>query len=217
MNPGIDQGVAPILLAPQTLLVPATKEVITDAELGGAWVNMTPWQVSQTGVDRSTPGNICHAVIVVGPPSPVLIRIVSTSPSCVINTSYQVANKRQSNSLVLVGQTQKLDAVVDRKFPDDLYSASIFSKVISPKLSNGSSGDLYTYFRVKFTDDSMQTQTPQYMDLGFSTINSLDESNDLSTPSAIILRPTYGSHWSVPDHVFDEATAVGGSKFEFRL
>ena len=198
-------------------MVPATKEVITDAELGGAWVNMTPWQVSQTGVDRSTPGNICHAVIFVEPPCPVLIGIVATSPPCVINASYQVANKRQSNSLGLVRQTQKLDAVVDRKFPDHLYSASIFSKIIGPKLSNGSSGALYTYFRVEFTADSIQTQTPQYMDLGFSTIISLDEISDLSTPDAIIRRPTYGSHWSVPDHFFDEATAVGGSKFEFRL
>ena len=33
--------------------------------------------------------------------------------------------------------TQKLDAVVDGKFPDDLYSASIFSKLIGNKLSDG--------------------------------------------------------------------------------
>ena len=36
MNPGIDQGIAPILLAPQTLLMPATKEVVADAALVGA-------------------------------------------------------------------------------------------------------------------------------------------------------------------------------------
>ena len=42
----------------------------------------------------------------------------------------------------LGGNTQNLDAVVDENFPNDLDSASIFSKVIGHKLSNGSSDDL---------------------------------------------------------------------------
>ena len=46
------------------------------------------------------------------------------------------------------------------------------------------------------------------MNLGFSTINSLDEISALSTPATIIWRLTYGSHWRAPDHVFGEATAV---------
>ena len=36
INTGIDQGIAPIILSPQTLLMPATKEAVADAELGGA-------------------------------------------------------------------------------------------------------------------------------------------------------------------------------------
>ena len=38
-NLNIEQSIASILLEPQTLLTPATKEVSSDAELGGAWVN----------------------------------------------------------------------------------------------------------------------------------------------------------------------------------
>ena len=98
-----------------------------------------------------------HSIIVVEPPFPFLIAIVSTSLSCGFNTSQQVANKWQFPSPVLVGQTQKLDAVVDGKFPNDLEYASIFRKVIGHKLSDGYNGDLYTPFRVNIVDDSVQT------------------------------------------------------------
>ena len=43
MNLEIDQGIEKIVLEPQTLLVPATKEVITDAASGGTGVNRTLW------------------------------------------------------------------------------------------------------------------------------------------------------------------------------
>ena len=55
MNLRIDKRIAPLVVAPQTLLIPATKEVVVDAALGGAWINSTPRQVSRTGVDGSTP------------------------------------------------------------------------------------------------------------------------------------------------------------------
>ena len=41
MNPRINQSIAPIVVAPQTLLTPDTKEVFVDAASGGAWVNRT--------------------------------------------------------------------------------------------------------------------------------------------------------------------------------
>ena len=50
------------------------------------------------------------------------------------------------------------------------------------------------------------------MDLAFSTIKTLDESSCLSTPATRILRPTDGSHWIAPNHVFGEATEVGMSE-----
>ena len=61
---------------------------------------------------------------------------------------------------------------------------------------------------MKFTADPFQNQTPQLMDLEFSTIKSLDERSGLSTPATRTRRPTDGSHWITKDHVFGEATAV---------
>ena len=106
----------------------------------------------------------------------------------------ELGNKQQSTSLGFVGQSQKLDAVVDEILPDDLDLTSIFSKVIGHKLSNSSSRDLYTRFRMNFAADPIQTQTSQFMDMGLFAINALDEGNGLSTPANIIQRPMDGAH-----------------------
>ena len=42
INQEMDQGIAPLILAPQTLLTPTAKEVVVDAASGGAWINRTP-------------------------------------------------------------------------------------------------------------------------------------------------------------------------------
>ena len=126
--------------------------------------------------------------------------------------SQQVANKRQSTSPGLVVQTQKLNAVLDVKLPDDLDSAYIFSKLISHKLSHTSSSDLYTRCRMNLAADPIQTQTPQFMDMGFLTINALGESSGISTPATRIRRSPDSAHWSAPNLVFGETTAVGVSE-----
>ena len=208
MNPRIDQSIVLIVLVPQTLLMPATKEVAANAMLGDAWVNRTPRQVSHEEVDGSTPGNIRCAVRIIEPPSPVLIRIFSTSPPCGFNKIQKVVNKRKSTSPALVRHIPKLDAVIDGKLPSDLDSAPIFSKEIGQKLSNGFMGDLYLCCRMNFVANTVQTQTPQVMDLGLLKANKLDERSGLSTSDTRIRRPTDVSHWIVLDHGFGEATAV---------
>ena len=105
-----------------------------------------------------------------------------------------------------------MDAVIDRKFPDDLDSASIFRKVISHKISDGSRGDLYALCRMKFADYPVQSHKSQFIDLGLYTTNALDESSGLINLTTIIRRPIYGAHWSAPDHVFGETIALGVSE-----
>ena len=120
----------------------------------------------------------------------------------------KVANKWQPNPPALVGNNPKLGAVVDRKFHNDMYSASIFSKVIGHKLSNGYNGDLYLRCRIKFSVHVVQTQIPHFVDMDFLTINKLDKSSGISNTATKIQRPTYGSNWSAPNHIFGEATSV---------
>ena len=49
------------------------------------------------------------------------------------------------------------------------------------------------------------------MYLELPAVNTSDEFRILGTPSTIIRRLMDVSHWSAPDHVFGEATAVGMS------
>ena len=65
---------------------------------------------------------------------------------------------------------------------------------------------------MNFAADIVQTQTPQLMDLGVSTINTLDGISGLSNTTTRNRRPIDGAHWSAPDHVSGEATSVGMSE-----
>ena len=62
--------------------------------------------------------------------------------------------------------------------------------------------------RMNLTEYPIQTQTPQFVNLVFLTINALDEGGRLSTPATRILRPMDGAHWSAPSHIFSETSAV---------
>ena len=89
---------------------------------------------------------------------------------------------------------------------------SIFRKVICDKLSDGSVRDLYMCCRMNLAEDPIQTQTPQFVVLGLSTINSLYEGSGLSTPVNIILSLMDGAHCSAPNHIFGETTVDGLSE-----
>ena len=122
MNPWIDQGIAEIILTPQTLLTPATKEIVADVSSGGAWINRNPRQLIRTGVDGSTPGDIGNNIGIVELSPPIMIGIIGTTPPYGINLIQEVSDKWQYNSPGLVRQSQELDAVVDGKFPNNLDS-----------------------------------------------------------------------------------------------
>ena len=65
---------------------------------------------------------------------------------------------------------------------------------------------------MNLTEDTVQTHTPQFVDLGLSTINALDEGSGISTPATRILSPTDGAHWGAPTNILVETTSIGVSK-----
>ena len=68
---------------------------------------------------------------------------------------------------------------------------------------------------MSLASDSVPIKTPQFVYLGLSTNNALDEGSGISTPATRIQRPTDGDHWSAPNHIFGETTAVGVSKAKY--
>ena len=65
---------------------------------------------------------------------------------------------------------------------------------------------------MNLTADPVQTQTPQLVDLGISTIHALDKVSGISTPDIRIRRTVDVAHWSVPNHIFGQTTEVGVSE-----
>ena len=108
MNPRIDDRIAPIGGASQTLSTPATKEVSVHAVCGGEWVNRTLRQVSRTGVDRSTPCDTGLDVWSKPDPSPVMIGIPTISPACGLSIRFQFGEKLQSSSPDEVRNAKKI-------------------------------------------------------------------------------------------------------------
>ena len=104
-NPGIDQGIAVIILMSQKLLKPATKEIVVDTASGGAWIHRTLRQGTRTGVNVITPGNIGNAIGIVEISSPVLVGIIGTAPPCDLKLRQEVGDIRQSTSPGLVRQS----------------------------------------------------------------------------------------------------------------
>ena len=56
--------------------------------------------------------------------------------------------------------------------------------------------------------DTVNIPEPQFIDLGLSTIDTLDKGTSLWTPATRVGRPTDVSHWSMSEHIFGKYTAV---------
>ena len=84
---------------------------------------------------------------------------------------------------------------------------SVFSKVIGRELSDGSIDDLYLRCWMNFSIDVLQTEAPQFVDLGLLDVKTLNDFSILGTTATRIRRLTDVFHWSALDHVFGEVTA----------
>ena len=102
-----------------------------------------------------------------------------------------------------------MDTAFDRKFPDDQDSASVFSKVIGCELSHISCADIYSRCWMEFASNVVQTEAPQFIDLGLPAVSTSDEFGILGNPATRIISPTDGSHWLFTDYIFGRSTAIG--------
>ena len=50
--------------------------------------------------------------------------------------------------------------------------------------------------------DPINSMTPQFVDLGFSNVDSLDKGAGLWTPTTVVLGSADVAHWIAPDHIF---------------
>ena len=78
-----------------------------------------------------------------------------------------------------------------------------FSKLISRKLSDKSSADVYSRCWMNFTCDAVLAESPSFMNLGFSSFHASDELRSFRIPANRIRRDINGSNWIPPGHLID--------------
>ena len=132
----------------------------------------------------------------------------TTVPPCGFNMIPKICDVRKSATPDL-RDSYKLDTSIHGNLTNDLIVPPIFTDVLSDKISNNSSRDVYARLGMHFATDPVNSVTPQYVYLGFSSFDVLDKVTGLWTPATRVGRPIDFSRWSAPDHIFGETTAVG--------
>ena len=82
-----------------------------------------------------------------------------------------------------------------------MVALPIFNEVICGKLSDSSIRDIYMRCWMNIAADPIKIPALQFVDLGLSTIGTLDKGASLWTPACSFGRPTDVSHWSTLDHI----------------
>ena len=136
----------------------------------------TPWYGNISG-----PGN-----------GPALIGGTTVSPT---TTGIQdIFNPHGSTGSMEVGDTQIIDTSIIKNLANNGDYMPIFSTVIGQELSQFSSANLYLRCMVDFMSNSIGTNAPYLMHLGFPAVNASDELRSFGTPATRLGRPTDGSN-----------------------
>ena len=193
-------------------MTPAVKKIFADATSGNAWNNRTLRRISRTGVDGSIPisSTIQSGMWKYSTPDynesiGTSITIgnsdTSTAPPYGLNVIPKIGDTRQSPTPDL-RDFDKLDTSIDGKFTNNLVTPSILTNVISDKLSNSPIWDIYVRVGMHLVADPVNSVTPQFVDLGFSTVDALDKGAGLRNPATRVRKPKDVSHCSLTDHIF---------------
>ena len=219
LPPPKNLSISAIELVPNMLLMTAVKEIFADATPGNVWINWNLWRIRRTVIYGSIPiyTPIYSKIRETLTPdfsdstgTRIFIGTSGTSTATSTEAIYNpgIVNNRQSATPDL-RDSNKLDTSIDGKFTNNLVAPPIFTDVVSDKLSNSSSWYLYGHIGMKLVADTVNSMTPQFVDLRFSTIDTLDKGDSIYTPANRVGKATNVAHWSAMDHIFGESTVVG--------
>ena len=95
-------------------------------------------------------------------------------PPCGLKVSPNIDDIWQSVTPYL-RKSNKLDTTIDGKLPNHTVAMPILTDVLNEKLSDSPSRDIYMRCRMNLTADLVNIPAPQFVDLGLSTIDTLDK------------------------------------------
>ena len=81
------------------------------------------------------------------------------------------------------------------------------SKAIGHKFTNEYSIDVTSRCQMNLRRDSVITESPKFMNMGLSSVHTLDELRSVFIPTTRIGRPADVSNWLPPYHRIGEVTA----------
>ena len=193
IEPRIADGVAAGIGTTQEPYKISPKVIVTDAARSGAHVFRNPADVSHMETDRKIPkdGNTSIRY-------PMLTYLVMIGGG---TTVYPTRTGRQNiispkgpTGSVEVKNAQPLHTFINGNSAKNGYPKATLSKVISQELSDDPSANIYLRCWANFTRDTVVTEIPNFMNLGLSTVHTLDELGSFIFPSTSIGMPTDGSN-----------------------
>ena len=99
-----------------------------------------------------------------------------------------------------------LDASIDG-FPTKLrYPMPSWGKVIGSKVFTNEIADVYARSPMNFRSDTVLSKSPNFMNFGMSSVNTMDEIGSVFVPTTRVVSPTNVSDWILPGHDIREAT-----------
>ena len=115
-----------------------------------------------------------------------------------------------------VWKTKPLDASVNIIPAKHWYPKPSWGMLIGRKTFTNESTDVYERGQMNFGSDTVLSKSPNFMDFGLSSVNTMDELRSVFVPTIRIGRPTDGSNCILTSHDMSEATAdrVSGTKAE---
>ena len=106
-----------------------------------------------------------------------------------------------------VRNAQPLDTSIHGISSKHRYPAPTFSKVIGCRFSDKYRTYIYLRFHMNLTRDSVLAKSPKFMNLGLSSVHTLDKLMAVFIPTTSIGMPADGSNWIPPGNIIGEVTA----------
>ena len=181
--------------------------IVTDAARSGAHIFQDPADVNRKDTDMNIPWDGKNSRR-----SPRLTSLVLIGGGTTVSpnrTDIQETSSTKGPTVpVEVRNSQIFNTSINGDSAKNGDTTPTFSKAIGPELSDDSIADIYSLCLVKFMRDAVVTASPKFMNLGLSSVHTLDELGSFRIPVNRIRRPADGSNWLTPGNLIGEVTAA---------
>ena len=205
INPPIVDGVAASRGTTYERQTIFSNVIITDAARSSAHVYRNPAVGNRKDTDMTiqrvrnasiSPPRLTSRVIVDG----------GTSVSPTRTGTQEISSTSRPIGPVEVRNAQPFHTFINGNYTKNGDLTPTFSKIISCKVYDKSSADVYLRCRLNFTRDTVITKIPNFMNLELSSVHTSDELGSFVVLATRIGGPTNVSNWLPPGHIIGEVT-----------